>query len=76
MNKDSDVLGFIMQLQTGTNKARKSKLMKVEDSDDASIQSFTCTIRWKVTAKQYKVILSHHFNSMMKYFYPDGSGLF
>ncbi len=30
----------------------------------------------RVTANQYKVVLSDHLYPMMKYFYPDGSGLF
>ena len=28
-----------------------------------------------VTANQYKVVLTDHFHPMMKYFYPDESGL-
>ncbi len=30
----------------------------------------------RVTANQYKVVLSDHLYPMMKHFYPDGSGLF
>jgi len=29
----------------------------------------------RVTANQYKVVLSDHLYPMMKHFYPDGSGL-
>ena len=30
----------------------------------------------RVTANQYKVVLSHHLYPMMRHFYPDESGLF
>ncbi len=30
----------------------------------------------RVTADQYKVVLSDHLYPVMKHFYPDGSGLF
>ena len=33
-------------------------------------------LKGRVTANQYKVVLSDHLYPMMKHFYPDGSGLF
>ena len=34
------------------------------------------SLEGRVTANQYKVVLSDHLYPMMKHFYPDGSGLF
>ncbi len=33
-------------------------------------------LKGRVTANQYKVVLSDHLYPMMKHFYLDGSGLF
>ncbi len=33
-------------------------------------------LQGRVTANQYKVVLSDHLHPMMKHLYPDGSGLF